>query len=89
MQHAKYPHLFSKGKVGKVTTKNRVIRNSMGTYLNVGKLCDVSDRNIKHAAEAAEGGPGIVFLDSFLLFDGCNYRPLLFTNPLFRGLFHF
>lgn len=26
---------------------------------------------------------------SFLLFDGCNYRPLLFSNPLFRGLFHF
>ena len=25
----------------------------------------------------------------FLLFDGCNYRSLLFTNPLFRGLFHF
>lgn len=24
-----------------------------------------------------------------LLVDGCNYRPLLFTNPLFRGLFHF
>ena len=24
-----------------------------------------------------------------LLFDGCNYRPLLFTNPLFRGHFHF
>lgn len=28
-------------------------------------------------------------LYSFLLFDGCNYRSLLFTNPLFRGLFHF
>ena len=24
-----------------------------------------------------------------LLFDGCNYHPLLFSNPLFRGLFHF
>ena len=24
-----------------------------------------------------------------VLFDGCNYRPLLFSNPLFRGLFHF
>lgn len=24
---------------------------------------------------------------SFLLFDGCNYRSLLFTNPLFRGFF--
>lgn len=27
--------------------------------------------------------------ERFLLFDGCNYRSLLFTNPLFRGLFHF
>ncbi len=26
---------------------------------------------------------------SAVLFDGCNYRSLLFTNPLFRGLFHF
>ena len=24
-----------------------------------------------------------------LLVDGYNYRPLLFSNPLFRGLFHF
>ena len=24
-----------------------------------------------------------------LLVDGCNYRSLLFLNPLFRGLFHF
>lgn len=27
--------------------------------------------------------------DRLLLFDGCNYRSLLFSNPLFRGLFHF
>ena len=27
--------------------------------------------------------------EQLLLFDGCNYRPLLFSNPLFRGLFHF
>lgn len=26
---------------------------------------------------------------SFLLLVGCNYRSLLFSNPLFRGLFHF
>ncbi len=24
-----------------------------------------------------------------LLVDGYNYRSLLFTNPLFKGLFHF
>ena len=28
-------------------------------------------------------------LMKLLLFDGCNYRSLLFSNPLFRGLFHF
>ena len=28
-------------------------------------------------------------MKSVLLFDGCNYRSLLFSNPLFRGLFHF
>lgn len=27
--------------------------------------------------------------NKLLLFDGCNYRSLLFSNPLFRGLFHF
>ena len=31
----------------------------------------------------------LVFENQILLFDGCNYRPLLFTNPLFRGLFLF
>ena len=31
----------------------------------------------------------LVFENQILLFDGCNYRPLLFSNPLFRGLFHF
>ncbi len=31
----------------------------------------------------------LVFENQILLFDGCNYRPLLFSNPLFRGLFLF
>lgn len=26
---------------------------------------------------------------NLLLLAGCNYRSLLFSNPLFRGLFHF
>ena len=30
-----------------------------------------------------------VILKKILLLVGCNYRPLLFSNPLFRGLFHF
>lgn len=49
--------------------------------------------NTTYAAVARELGcdPGSLsdWAKSFLLFDGCNYRSLLFTNPLFRGLFHF
>lgn len=35
-----------------------------------------------------ESGPSETEIRA-VLFDGCNYRSLLFTNPLFRGLFHF
>ena len=47
-----------------------------------------SDESDEYAFIGARG-----FFDTgkkqILLFDGCNYRPLLFSNPLFRGLFHF
>ena len=33
MTNPYYPHLFAKGKIGPVTLKNRIVRNSMGTYL--------------------------------------------------------
>lgn len=51
------------------------------------KLClSCHDRTTINAANEDFGG-----IEGFklLLFDGCNYRPLLFSNPLFRGLFHF
>lgn len=63
MKNKQYPRLFGKGKIGNLTIKNRIIRNSMGTHLaNYG--CTVSDRNIKAAAEAAEGGAGLIFMDN-------------------------
>ena len=33
MENKYYPHLFQKGTVGGVVLKNRIVRNSMGTYL--------------------------------------------------------
>ena len=33
MENKYYPNLFKKGKIGNVTIKNRIVRNSMGTYL--------------------------------------------------------
>lgn len=51
------------------------------------KLTDFSD--VWWVGNYGEDGCAAVHLIKILLFDGCNYRPLLFTNPLFRGLFHF
>ena len=55
MTNPYYPHLFAKGKIGSVTLKNRIVRNSMGTYLG-NPDGTVTDRQIKAYAEAAEGG---------------------------------
>ena len=58
-----YPKLFEKGKIGNVVIKNRIVRNSMGTYLG-NPDGTVTDRQIKAYAEAAEGGAGLIFMDN-------------------------
>lgn len=63
MTNPYYPHLFAKGKIGSVTLKNRIVRNSMGTYLG-NPDGTVTDRQIKALAEAAEGGAGLIFMDN-------------------------
>ena len=63
MTNPYYPHLFAKGKIGSVTLKNRIVRNSMGTYLG-NPDGTVTDRQIKAYAEAAEGGAGLIFMDN-------------------------
>lgn len=68
MKHKKYPKLFEKGYIGNVCVKNRIIRNSMGTYLAEGHMY-VGDRTIKAAAEAASGGAGVVFMDNCTIKD--------------------
>jgi len=67
MENQYYPHLFQKGKIGKLTLKNRTIRNSMGTYLSNPTDNSVTLNNIKAAAEAADGGVGLVFMDNVLI----------------------
>ncbi len=46
MENKYYPHLFQKGTVGGVVLKNRIVRNSMGTYLG-NPDGTVTDRQIK------------------------------------------
>ena len=63
-----YPKLFEKGRIGNLTVKNRIIRNSMGTYL-ANPDCSVTINNVKAAAQAAEGGAGLVFMDNVVIND--------------------
>lgn len=63
MRNKYYPNLFQKGKIGNVIIKNRIVRNSMGTYLG-NPDGTVTDRQIKAYAEAAEGGAGLIFMDN-------------------------
>ena len=62
MTNKYYPKLFEKGRIGNVVIKNRIVRNSMGTYLG-NPDGTVTDRQIKAYAEAAEGGAGLIFMD--------------------------
>ena len=63
MDNKYYPNLFKKGKIGNLTLKNRAIRNSMGTYLRDFDG-SVSFNSLNAAAEAADGGAGLVFMDN-------------------------
>ena len=63
MENKYYPHLFQKGTVGGVVLKNRIVRNSMGTYLG-NPDGTVTDRQIKAYAQAADGGAGLIFMDN-------------------------
>lgn len=63
MKNQHYPKLFEKGRIGNVVIKNRIVRNSMGTYLG-NPDGTVTDRQIKAYAEAAEGGAGLIFMDN-------------------------
>ena len=63
MANKYYPKLFEKGQIGNVAIKNRIVRNSMGTYLG-NPDGTVTNRQIKAYAQAAEGGAGLIFMDN-------------------------
>lgn len=61
MKHKLYPNLFTKGMVGNIPIKNRIVKMSMGTYLNDNGY--VTRDNLLSAAEVADGGFGLVFVE--------------------------
>ncbi len=58
----KYPLLFSEGKIGSVTVKNRIIMSPMGTIL-CGPDGEMTDHLIAYYAERAAGGTGLIITE--------------------------
>ncbi|MEI5995223.1 FAD-dependent oxidoreductase [Candidatus Enterococcus mansonii] len=57
----KYPKLFSEGKIGKMTIKNRIVLPAMG--INMSNQGYVNEAIINHYTERAKGGVGLVIVE--------------------------
>jgi 2,4-dienoyl-CoA reductase-like NADH-dependent reductase (Old Yellow Enzyme family)/thioredoxin reductase len=57
-----YNQLFSKGRIGSVELKNRVIMPAMGTNLG-GPNGEVTDHQIAYYEERAKGGTGLIIVE--------------------------
>lgn len=54
-----YPNLFKKGKLGKITTKNRIVMSPMGDEM-ANADGSISDQAIAYFTERAKGGTGVI-----------------------------
>lgn len=57
-----YNHLFSKGRIGNLELKNRIIMPAMGTNLG-GPNGEVTDHQIAYYEDRAKGGTGLIIVE--------------------------
>jgi 2,4-dienoyl-CoA reductase-like NADH-dependent reductase (Old Yellow Enzyme family)/thioredoxin reductase len=62
----KYPNLFSEGKIGKVTLKNRVVMTALGNDL-CSACGEITDHQIAFYEERARGGVGLIITELSLV----------------------
>lgn len=58
----KYEKLFSRGKIGQLTLRNRIVLPPMGTNM-VGPSCEASESIIRFYEERAKGGCGLIITE--------------------------
>ena len=56
-----YPHIFTPGRIGHVTVRNRTVMPSMGT--NMSDHGFVNDAIVNHYVERAKGGVGLIMVE--------------------------
>ncbi|UYZ22404.1 FAD-dependent oxidoreductase [Mesobacillus jeotgali] len=57
-----YPHLFSVGKIGSVTLKNKIVMPAMGTGL-ASSDGELTEQQIRYYEERAKGGTGLIITE--------------------------
>ncbi len=57
-----FEHLFQKGSIGKINTRNRIVMAPMGTNY-AGENGEVTNRLINYYAERAKGGAGLIIVE--------------------------
>ncbi len=62
MQQTQYPRLFQEGKIGKLTTRNRLVMPPMGTNL-AREDGEVTGTQIRYYEERAQGGAGMIIVE--------------------------
>ena len=78
MYSKKYPKLFSKGKIGQVEIRNRIVMTAMGTG-HCGPDSRVTQELIDFYAERAKGGVGMIITET-------NYQSEVDATPFTFGM---
>lgn len=78
MYSEKYPKLFSKGKIGQVEIRNRIVMTPMGTG-HCGPDSRVTQELIDFYAERAKGGVGMIITET-------NYQSEVDATPFTFGM---
>ena len=59
----RYPHLFSKGNIGNVTLKNRIVMCALAMGVSDDRQC-IGEDFLAYLMERAKGGVGLIVLEN-------------------------
>jgi 2,4-dienoyl-CoA reductase-like NADH-dependent reductase (Old Yellow Enzyme family) len=89
MAHGSYPHLFTEGQVGSMTTRNRLVMSSMCDNMS-GRQGEVTDQKVEYFRRKAQGGVGWINLGYSYVTPrgrGCTYyQSGIYDDALIPGM---
>lgn len=81
MSKKKYSHIFSQGKIGKITIPNRMVMAPMGMGIQ-NAAAEIEERMVEFYGERAQGGMGLILVeDCYVSSKEEDPYPLYFSAP--------